>query len=239
MQYEFELGFDRILSGDAPEYQDAEISVFLTKAQQKFINTKYSFKGNKNQEGFEFTEKRRKDLNELMSNTTVSISVVTSDNKPTGAFFDLPADFMWAVNEEADVSYIDCGGVIVQRRVSVSPIREDEYNGVIKNPFKKPCAKKVLRMDFSSNGTTKRHELIAETNTSVINYYVRYLRYPQPIITAELTNGRTVEGQTGPLDCELNESTHRDIIDLAIEIALETVEDKRLQSNVVLNNENE
>ena len=68
-----ELHFNKIANNDAPGYEDAEWSVLLTKAEERFFLQNYAGT-NKLREGFEETEKRRKDLSELTSNSELTIS---------------------------------------------------------------------------------------------------------------------------------------------------------------------
>ena len=70
-------------------------------------------------------------------------------------------------------------------------------------------------MDYSSNAGIKRHELITDVATTVTAYSLRYIKRPRPIISGP----GPIEGQAGPLNCQLDSITHRAIIDEAVAIA--------------------
>ena len=61
----------KISSGNAPSLEDFELSYALSTAEEEFIKTKYSPKSNVKREGFENSEKRRKDLSQLVTNVIV------------------------------------------------------------------------------------------------------------------------------------------------------------------------
>ena len=72
----FLLLYDKVTSSSAPGYEDNEIELFLNKAQLQYVKSHYDFKKNKVKEGIEDTEKRRKELSQLITynNPTVSSS---------------------------------------------------------------------------------------------------------------------------------------------------------------------
>ena len=221
MQEEFLILYDKITNFDAPGYEDDEISRFLTKAQERLVLHIMNPLGNKYVTGFEHTEKRRKDLSELVRNSTLTAANISSDQtgvKPNGTFFDLPSDFLYTLDEEVLTSSTTV--CFDANRIEVRPITHNEYTKNKRNPFKKPDENLVWRMDFSKATSTgpKRHELITNGTYTVDNYYIRYMRRPQPIITAVLT-GNGVDGVTAITDCELDAITHRSIIDEAVAIA--------------------
>lgn len=208
MKEDFLILYDKITNFDAPGYEDDEISSFLSRAQERTILHIINPLGNKYQAGFELTEKRKKDLSELVSNGVLITSVSTPDNKPNGAFFDLPGNFLYAISEEATISSTD--PCYDGKRILVKPITHDLYAKNIKNPFKKPYGELIWRLDYSraAVGTNpKRHELITDTPSTVTQYHLRYIRRPVDI---DITAGT---------DCELDEITHRQIVDEAVAIA--------------------
>lgn len=224
MRNEFLTLYDRVASLDAPGYEDDEISIFLTKAQERVLISHYRQFGNKFLEGFEMSEKRRKDLSELISNVTLTLpSTDQVGALPDGIFYDLPNDFLYAISEEVLMQVLDCRDVSQTNRVRVLPITHDSYIVNIENPFRKPYNNLVWRLDYSTSLTTtfKRHELITNGN-NIVSYNIRYIKRPTPIIITALNPLGTItsiDGYTGPLDCTLDASLHRDIIDIAVQIA--------------------
>jgi hypothetical protein len=84
------------------------MSVLLTKAQLIYVKTHYNPKGNKYGQGFENSEKRRKDLSELTrtykQNALTGTATVQTDVLPYARFWLLPDDFMWTIEEHCTIS---------------------------------------------------------------------------------------------------------------------------------------
>tara|TARA_B110000259_G_scaffold165744_1_gene192800 strand:+ start:3430 stop:4152 length:723 start_codon:yes stop_codon:yes gene_type:complete len=215
MQEEFLILYDKITNFDAPGYESDEISRFLSRAQERFVLHVYNPMGNKYLTGFEGTEKRRKDLSALVRNAELTSATLQAGSKSDGTFFELPTDFLYTIQEEADISSTD-SCYSNSKGVEVKPITHDYYLKNKKNPYKKPYGELIWRLDFSNNGTAKRHELVTDAATTVSKYKVRYIKKPIPIITA---TGITIEGVTGISNCELSAITHRAIVDEAVAIA--------------------
>jgi len=211
MQDEFLILYDKITSFDAPGYTDEEISIFLTKAQERVVLDYYTPLGNKYKEGFEETEARRKDLKELVVGTTLTTAATVQTNVlPNGVFYDLPSNCLYAISEEVTVSSSDT--CVNGTRIRVKPITHDEYALNKKNPFKKPSTELVWRLDYSG----RLHELVTDGTYTITSYHLRYLKTPTPIITDASV---TIEGTTGITDCTLNSILHRRIVDEAVKIA--------------------
>ena len=215
MKQEFLTLYDKVTNQAAPGYTNSEISIFLNKAQLQFVKNRYNFKGNAYNEGFEETEKRRKDLAELTRNAELTGGTTNSSSQtgvsPNGEFFDLPDDLLYALREEVlTTSSTACYDAL---RIRVKPITHDEYAIEVNNPFAKPDKSVVWRLDISrdltqgANNEKKRHELIAGTGMTVNKYYLRYLRVPT-IINVD-TN----------VSSEINDEVHGEIIDYAVRIA--------------------
>lgn len=233
MADELEFLFDKIANNDSPGYEDTELSVILNKAQERFVYKNYGGT-NPLKEGFEETEKRRKDLSELTANSEITTASTTQTGVLTnGTFFDLPANFLYAISEEVTITSTDA--CYNNKRIKVKPITHDQYVANVDNPFKKPYEGLTWRMDYSrvtDNTNPKRHELITNGSYTIAKYHLRYLRRPPAIVVNRTTPASQVS-------CILDESTHRRIIDIAVELALENTQDQRLPTNVALNQMNE
>lgn len=154
MALEFMDQLQKISSGAAPSLEDYELSFALSTAEEEFIKTRYNAKSNSKREGFENSEKRRKDLARLVTNTVIKAQDInnssfftTVDNKPNGSFWCLPEDLLWVLNEEISWEGQDCYDGV---RVDVKPLEHDHYNVVIKNTFTKPYNHLVYRLDYGS-----------------------------------------------------------------------------------------
>jgi hypothetical protein len=204
--------YDKVTNLAAPGYTDDEIAQFLNKAQLQFVKQRYNHKGNKYRDGFEKTEKRRKDLSELTRNAdlgSASVSGSQTGVSPNGIFYDLPTDFLYALREEITIS--SSNSCVDGNRISVKPVTHDEYTINIDNPFKKPDTKGAWRLDFSRESVgsafSKRHEVITDGSYTVTTYHLRYLKKP---IDIDITNN---------VDSELEDSVHEEIVDMAVRIA--------------------
>jgi hypothetical protein len=201
--------YDKLTNLAAPGYTDSEISLFLNKAQEQLIKRYYNYKGNKYKEGFEGTEKRRKDLSELITNTNITaVSLDQNGVSLNGILYDLPSNLLYSLREEITVDSSDpCYN---GKRILVKPITHDEYSINKNNPFKKPDNSIAWRLDYGGDDSgliNRRHELITSDDLNVNTYHLRYIKRPQNI---DITNGVT---------SELDESVHQEIIDIAVRIA--------------------
>lgn len=220
----FLILYDKITNLAAPGYTNDEISDFLNKAQLQFVKHRYNEKGNKYQEGFEETEKRRKDLAQLTRSLTATSSSDQTGVSPNGVFYDLPEGFMYTLREEATLVSNDV--CIDGKRIYVKPITHDEYAINLSNPFKKPDSTVVWRLDYSNaaalTGTaTKRHELVTDGTYTIGSYFLRYLKTPSDI---DIENN---------VDSEMDPSIHEEIVDVAVRIAAGITDPGTYQIKVV------
>ena len=105
----------------------------------------------------------------------------------------------------------------------VKPVKLYYYNKHKRNPFKKPYLKLVWRLDLG-NGT-KQHELIYGTDVNSITQY--QITYLANVAAITLHSGTP---QTSSI--VLSEEFREEIVDRAVEVALETFQlNKSLKSN--------
>ncbi len=221
MKQEFLILYDKITNFDAPGYEDTEISVFLTKAQERVVLSRIRSIGNKYREGFEESEIRRIELQELVKGVAITaLSTSQANVLPYGYFYDLPADFQFAISEEVTTASTDhCKNNL---RLRVKPTTHDEYSINVKNPFKKP---NILRYVWRLNYQGDKCELITDGTFTINTYHLRYLKTLRPIVIGT----GTVDGAIGPLDCELNKILHKMIVDEAVKIATGITDPEKYQ----------
>lgn len=230
MKQEFLVGYDKVANLDSPGYIDSEISYFLTKAQENVILS-YITADNKYRESFEETERVRKYFANLVMPSTTDTGVIkttlaTNQNgkiDENSFIYELPSDFWLSITEWL-ITDDTC-----ESRKYIIPISHDEYNNASDNPFKRPNSKKAWRLDLKSLGGIQRHEVITDGTYDITQYHVRYIKKPLDIVVDEDT-------PLNNIDCELDVSVHRRIIDEAVKLALETSEERRLQSFTQINN---
>lgn len=213
MRDEFLVGYDKVASFAAPGFTNEEISLFLSEAQEQFVKNRYHGKGNKYQEGFEETEKRRKDLSGVTRQTTGVVSTDQTDLLSlNGTLYELPEDFWITVAEWVETSD-DCGP-----NKSIVPKTLDQFFADKQNPFKKPVKDEIWRVEGTPLNGAVRHELVTDGSYNINAYKLRYIKTLTDIdIDANITS-------------ELHPMVHREIVKLAVTIALENQQEPRSQS---------
>ena len=234
---EFDVQYNAVVGANNPALDLYEKSIYLTRAQLEIVKNKYDFKANRKQEGFEASEKRRVDLNNLVKQYSTSTKIKNEYNIGSNSrFIDLPKDVMFIVNEQLRFSDGDC-----EFDVLVQPITSDEYNIQKDNPFKKPTKLRAWRLDYSSNNS-RRVEIVYINDK--YTYSVRYIKYPQPIILTNLSidypnEGLSIDGITTISECELNENLHPEILNRAVELAMADYTNNNLEAKLQLNTRDE
>ena len=236
---EFQISYNNIATNSAPNIDDYELSVYLTKAQLELVKDYYTEKGNKYKEGFESSEKRRIDLKELIisytnNNYFTSSKAIHKNSK----FFNIPNDVFLIINENVEILNKGCDNGRVS---NVKPVTHDEFSKQIFNPFKRPNKYISWRLDYSKIDSKNVVEIISEFD---ITYKLRYIKYPKPIIITDLNlfypdDNLSIDGYTNALDCELDKEIHREIIDRAVELALRDYKPSGLESKIQIDQRNE
>ena len=194
----FDISYNAIASMSSPGIDDFELSVYLTTAQLELIKNYYDPLSNRKQKGFEATEKRRRDLNQLIKDYKTTDTISNSFNIDSEAkFYIVPNDLFLIVNEKAKITSEDCYN---NKTLTIKPVSYDEYNIQIDNPFEKPNEKIAWRLDLSNVNGVKVVEIISPYNISgSLEYQIRYIKYPKPIIITNLntafpSDSLTVDG---------------------------------------------
>lgn len=237
----FRFGMDKMDSLNYPNFQPEEIDLLLNQAQERFIKQRYG-DNNIKRTGFEQTEKRTEDIKEVIF-TVQMIPTVPAfvDNSVYNAVnFDISEINHWfTVWDKVIMTCTACNGtvnrpvatyglgpsnqVINGVEAEVRAISHLEYEKSRKDEFKKPDHTKVFKLMFGGI-----IEIVPPTDCTVLYYIMRYIRKPVQVSLA------------GNITFELSEHTHQEIVDLAIQIALEGIEARRTQTfTPIINNNNE
>lgn len=236
---QFLIQYDAIATHSAPGLDDFEISYYLTKAQLEIVKNYYDPSSNRKNKGFEQSEKRRHDLRNLVvTHTTNDIVFSTNKISEDSYFFEIPDEVYLLIYESARLDN-KCS---LNEFVSVVPRTHDEYNIQIKNPFKSPDKNRVWRLDVQRIDNKKVVELIS--SFPVLEYKIRYIKYPKPIIITNLNlafpgENLTIEGVSQETNCELEPGVHQEILDRAVELALNDYRPSRLENKISLDQRNE
>jgi hypothetical protein len=122
----------------------------------------------------------------------------------------------------------------------VVPINYKEYDRLMSKPYSQPMKKQAWRLlQNDTRGFDIKSELIPRWNLSskeeILQYKIRYIRRPYPIILEDLSDGLNIDGFSKARDCELNPILHPEILQKAVELAI-TTRGGRVPSNASNNN---
>lgn len=189
-------------------FDEYEKSIFLTKAQEQIVLELY--------QELEQSEENRKYLSNLIK-TGNYIPVGEQDNTLINNTFksykvEIEDSVLFMIYEQCTLS--DENNCINNKIVSVVPIIHDDLDKVLKNPFKFPNNRKVIRLDFDN-----KIELISKYNIS--NYKIRYLKRPNPIILVKLEN-LNIDKKQEVSNGETNPILHERIVQRAVQLAVQS-----------------
>ena len=217
---EFSNSFDTLLqpyiTKDNPgeqnnlAFDEYEKSIFLTKAQEQIVLELY--------QELEQSEEVRKYLSNLIR-TDNYVPIGEQDETLINNNFKsykvkISNDILFMIYEQCTLS--DENNCINNKIVSVVPTIHDDLDKVLKNPFKSPNSRKVIRLDFDN-----KIELISKYNIS--NYKVRYLKKPNPIILVALEDNLSINnGDTKVSNGETNPILHERIVQRAVQLAVQS-----------------
>lgn len=195
------------------ELDEYEKSVFLTKAQEDIIIETYNGKNPLNN-SFEKTEEVRRYLNELIKTYETSDKLVDKIGLSSNSvFFQIPKD-VWFITYESAILQDDKLGCANNSYVLVTPVTQDEFYKVNKNPFRGANKNRVLRLDIQDSSV----ELTSIYN--IDKYLIRYLSKPTPIILTTLESDLNINGVNEETPCKLNTAIHRTILERAVRLAI-------------------
>lgn len=191
-------------------FDEYEKSIFLTKAQEQIVLELY--------QELEQSEEVRKYLSNLIR-TDNYVPIGEQDETLINSNFksykvEISNDILFMIYEQCTLS--DENNCINNKIVSVVPTIHDDLDKVLKNPFKSPNSRKVIRLDFNN-----KIELISKY--SISNYKVRYLKKPNPIILVALEDNLSINnGDTKVSNGETNPILHERIVQRAVQLAVQS-----------------
>lgn len=215
MHIAFKLELDKIDSLQYPSFTTNEIDYWLNRAIKQFVKTRYDgVKG----AGFEQTQKRIDDLRTLVREVTVPCTA-TGAIKPNGYVLTngfnntaFTSTYWLSLGEEVQIT--PSGGSAI--RQGVTEVTSDEYRYEIDNPYSSFRLHygnaKPLRLFYDNT-----IEFISDGSYVVNNAYIRYIKVPTTVVYSTTS-------------CDLPNGTHDEIVSLAVQMALENIEQPRYQS---------
>jgi hypothetical protein len=204
------------------QLDEYEKSVVLTNAQEAVILSLYNGR-NSSGNSLESTEELRRYLSPLIEERELSPITVSNFKgiDSSSKVFALP-DNLWFITYESLI--ISNGKCESMTTMDVIPVRQDEYQKLRKNPFRGANDRRALRLDLKDN----KVEIVCKYDIST--YYVRYLRKLKPIILTDLDD-QVIGGLSTVTECEVHESLHQKILELAVQMALQSRGYTREQNN--------
>lgn len=214
---EFEVTYNEASMG-APALNNYEKSLFLTQAVRDLVAELYK--------NFEYTEFAKRALAPLIKEQSLPLNISTDYFKDTVVTeATLPTDLYFILQENAKVKD-NCNDIEV--------ISEDldTLNKTMKNPFKKPNKRKILRTQISN---TK----VRLYSTDIItNFKIKYIKKYTPIILSnfttdpELIGDETIDGLAIPTTTELPDLVHHLIVKRAVVLAIKSFRENTLKTQI-------
>lgn len=138
-----------------------------------------------------------------------------------GLMFRLPTDILVILNERLVVT---TNGK--KKEYVVVPLNYREYDRMQSKPYSQPLKKQCWRLFNNIKGFDTLSEVIpiwdVMQHTSDVEYKLRYVRRPQPIVLVNLPDDLEIDGVNVETPCELNKILHMDILNKAFELATAT-----------------
>lgn len=170
-----------------------------------------------------------------------------SGNLVEGDAVENSTEVLFILNEKLIWEYTK-GDKSYKKDYVIVPINYREYDREMSKPYAQPLKKQAWRLlQNQATGFDVQTELIPRFNvgsktdeeTGVHNYTanyenenlqevggftykIRYIRRPRPIVLEDLPDGLEIDGTSIESDCELNPILHQDILNKAVEIAVQT-----------------
>lgn len=236
---EFDVLYNNISSNQAPGLDEYEKSVFLTKAQSEILREYFNSRVDGTNGGFDGSQKRQYDFSQLITTTTLrnvveytpgSGGITPSEYiNPTlkidkrSLCYKFPKDYFLSVNEIISDT---------KRQYSVISISYSDYQRLMTKPYAYPPKNSVWRL-FTSTAfnvvatqTTEADstlvplaEIIGKFEGS-IEYHLRYVKKPSPIILVDITEDNlSIEGESDKTECQLPSEIHQEILERAVTLA--------------------
>ena len=224
---EFDVLYNNITSNLSPGLSEYEKSVFLTRAQEQIVKNHFGIKSNSKQEGLNNSIKRDTDFSTLFKTVSIN-SGITEIPNPTNTLntrvrrFTIKEDYLFIINEFCEIAKLDSAGNVLDTQLTtVVPLHYSEFARLNSGPYKEPNLHETWRI-ISDVVTVNEStfDLYIRYNWTLINYIIRYIKKPNPIILEELnTQNLTIDGKHEVSSCELNPILHQEVLDRAVELA--------------------
>ena len=224
-----------------------EKSVLLTQAQEIVLKAAYNRKKNAVNEGIDDSEERQIDFSTLITTAVLErASDQTSAFDDRGIIYNMPSrtartsvdvfdssfDYTFHSKEKSSDIFDSSFDYTFHSKEETSsksyvvvPIHYREYDREMSRPYGQPLKKQVWRLiQNNSKGIDAKLEIIPRWNLTdreeILEYKIRYIRRPYPIVLTKLEDGLNIEGFTQENPCELAPILHEEVLNKAVELAM-------------------
>ena len=214
---EMQMAFDILVQSISQNMEVEEkpdsytIIYFLKLAELRYIKDNFLSRGNM-LDNIEYVQKRSDILRNLIKRFTgsESLTALSATEVDGGIALDLPTDYLYYLKSSSYATNT-LAGVVTKTWTPNRVVGHDELdritNGVFNAPIlRKPCV--VFEED-------EKAILYKDRDTSIYNINYVYLRKPR-VMSLDATAVGTPVGYTN--ECELDPSTHMDIVELAVQL---------------------
>lgn len=227
--YNFKPEFGEDISRADLAFDEYEKSIFLTQAQEQIVLEKYK--------EFENNEESRKSLLSLIKTIELPLKEINDENfaianetdtneiykyqikdyKPYIIDKENIDKLLFILEEHCKGKIINCNNFIETISIQVVPVRLDDLNKTLNNPFKCPSKRKICRIM-----TDNKIILYYKNNGEMtFHYFVTYLKRPNPIILCNLEEV-SIESEQQPMEIETDEILHYSIVERAVYLAIKS-----------------
>lgn len=217
--YQFKINMDRIDSLSNPDFRPEEIDWLLNEAQRIFVSQRISSQSNPKRKGFEGSQKRIDDLSTLVVKYPLQPYLIPiANNGVYEVILDsLAFPYLHLLSGYVELEVAD--NCLKEARLRF--VQHDDYRETLKDPFNSP-SQEFIPFNFGRSSTGTSSIYMYPGQYTINKVYLEYLKRPRQV---NLGNYTYIDGNVyPPTSFELPEHTHREIVDIACQIASLNVE---------------
>jgi len=204
---EFSVFLDKRSTSQVPELPPESIDLYLNEAQERFVKTRYGG-NNIYRTTAEETQKRTDDLKAILKTVELNLSL---DSLQEAYYLIFPEDYMFLARTRVH-STSPCS--MWSKKVKL--VQHDDLEILKNDPFNKPIPEEALAY--------LEGDKLMFSSPSLVYDKAQITYYKRPRLMNLGTYGEDLS------ECELSEHTHKEIIQIAVDIALENIESQRGQT---------
>lgn len=221
MVLQFKLASDNLDSSVIPDLSEEVILYYLNEAQERFVKTRYS-QNNLYKLGFEETDKRTQDLNAIKDSYYVTSAVTKEPNVFKLVLSTLYEDVNTSTLSTAKFMFYLRGRVYTiksgctSQLVRIKEHQTGDLDDIEEDPFNRSIYTEPVGYFEAGNLYVK-----TDGSFTIGKGLITCIRKPK-LINSILALG-TIN------DCELAEHTHKEIVALAVQLAVGDVKPEKLE----------